>query len=152
MIGMMLVDEHLDRKLRELLGQGDHLRISTFNDMNSPGRPLGSIWAKVRLAYLLGIVTDTAFAMIERMRKIRNQFAHSYESSSLGDPNVTKLVSELPLLDKTLEMALEQDRSKGPVPSRDVFIFTVCFVCGVIDAYSDRRSVGATPLPPVNEN
>lgn len=50
-----------------------------------PDRPLGSIGAKVALASRIGLIDGSVERALNVLRKLRNAFAHSTESASLGD-------------------------------------------------------------------
>lgn len=60
----------------------------------SIGGPLVSLTHKARLAYALGIIDKTALNDYEYVHKIRNEFAHSTETS-FGDTNVINHVQKL---------------------------------------------------------
>jgi hypothetical protein len=51
-----------------------------------PDRPLGSLGAKVALASRLGLIDAEVERALHALRKLRNPFAHSAESTSLADP------------------------------------------------------------------
>ena len=50
--------------------------------------PLGTLSARSRAAYALGLVTRDQFEDLERLRKIRNAFSHSWKPISLNDPGI----------------------------------------------------------------
>jgi hypothetical protein len=54
-------------------------------DYSSRIAPLGSIGAKVALASRLGLIDGSVERALNVLRKLRNAFAHSAESASLGD-------------------------------------------------------------------
>jgi len=50
---------------------------NTVDDIFRPDGPLGSFSARIKLAYLLDLVEGTARKDLDRIRRIRNDFAHS---------------------------------------------------------------------------
>ena len=55
------------------------------DDLFSPDRPLGSFSAKILLAYRLGLIDRNIESLLQMIRKMRNEFAHSLETASLSD-------------------------------------------------------------------
>lgn len=51
-----------------------------FDGFNAP---LGTLSARTKAAHALGLIDDEQFADFECLRKIRNEFAHSWDSISL---------------------------------------------------------------------
>ncbi|MGL1040403.1 hypothetical protein ACSTDR_21670, partial [Vibrio vulnificus] len=64
--------------------------ISGFN------APLGTFSAKVTAAHALGLIQDNEFREITLIRKIRNEFGHSWRGVSFESDKVAHLVSQLP--------------------------------------------------------
>lgn len=81
LVGVARVDSALEHLLRAVMtpatAKGDGLFL--------PERPLGSIGAKVALASRLGLIDRPVERALNVLRKLRNAFAHSAESASLGD-------------------------------------------------------------------
>ena len=50
--------------------------------------PLGTLSARIRAAYALGLVTEEQFGDLERLRKIRNAFSHSWKPMSFEAPSI----------------------------------------------------------------
>jgi hypothetical protein len=81
LVGVARVDAALEHLLQAVMtpatAKGDGLFL--------PDRPLGSIGAKVALASRLGLIDGPVERALHALRKLRNAFAHSAESASLGD-------------------------------------------------------------------
>ena len=81
LVGVARVDAALEHLLQAVMAQaparGDGLFL--------PDRPLGSLGAKVALASRLGLIDGPVERALNVLRKLRNAFAHSAESASLGD-------------------------------------------------------------------
>ena len=51
-----------------------------------PGAPLSGLFAKTQVAYALGIISEETRGLINRIRNIRNVFAHRFAPSDVVDP------------------------------------------------------------------
>ena len=51
-----------------------------------PDRPLGSFAARSSLAARLGLIETAVLRALHTLRRVRNAFAHSSDSTSLRDP------------------------------------------------------------------
>jgi hypothetical protein len=91
LVGVARVDAALEHLLQAVMipatAKGDGLFL--------PDRPLGSIGAKVALASRLGLIDGQVERALNVLRKLRNAFAHSAESASLGDPAHSSRLSEV---------------------------------------------------------
>ncbi len=57
--------------------------------------PLGTFSARIKAAYALGLISEEQHKDINLIRKIRNEFAHSWDIESLDDKNVSQFVDAL---------------------------------------------------------
>lgn len=57
--------------------------------------PLGTFSARIRAAHALGLINDAEFADCERLRKIRNAFAHSWLEVSLERDDIKSHIMSL---------------------------------------------------------
>ena len=91
LVGVARVDAALEHLLQAVMtppaAKGDGLFL--------PERPLGSIGAKVALASRLGLIDGPVERALNVLRKLRNAFAHSTESASLGDAAHSSRLSEV---------------------------------------------------------
>jgi DNA-binding MltR family transcriptional regulator len=62
--------------------------------------PLGSFAAKIRLAYLMGLVSKECHADLETLKNIRNEFAHQLDKGSFQTPSIRDKCKNLKLIDK----------------------------------------------------
>lgn len=58
--------------------------------------PLGSFSAKATAAHALGLIEDNEYQEITLIRKIRNEFGHSWRGVSFKSERVVHLANELP--------------------------------------------------------
>jgi hypothetical protein len=82
LVGVARVDAALEHLLQALMGPAPPRADGLF----LPDRPLGSLGAKVALARRLGLIDAPVEQALSTLRKLRNAFAHSSASASLGDP------------------------------------------------------------------
>src|SRR5690554_3598617 len=57
--------------------------------------PLGTFSSRIKAAYALGLITKDQFLDLERLRKIRNEFAHTWKSVSLSKQKVAALIDDM---------------------------------------------------------
>jgi DNA-binding MltR family transcriptional regulator len=57
--------------------------------------PLGTFSARIKMSYSLGLITKRQHADLDRLRRIRNEFAHSWEPMSFNDQKVASHISAL---------------------------------------------------------
>jgi len=62
--------------------------------LNSMG-PLSSFSARIKIAYSFGLITKILFNELEKLRKIRNIFAHSLDPIDFNEPKIVELSNEL---------------------------------------------------------
>jgi DNA-binding MltR family transcriptional regulator len=54
--------------------------------------PLGTFSSRIKAAYAIGLITKDQFLDLERLRKIRNEFAHSWKPIDLSKQKVAALI------------------------------------------------------------
>ena len=83
-LGAALLDAVLEELLLDVMVEGVK-RDEIFEGT----APLSSFSAKIRIAYSLGLISAQERRDLDRIRKIRNDFAHSLDPNlSFGDPTV----------------------------------------------------------------
>ncbi|MFW1774137.1 transcriptional regulator [Acinetobacter seifertii] len=60
--------------------------------------PIGTFSSKILLAHALGLIQDDEFQQIELLRKIRNNFAHTWEYLDFKSDSIKCLVFTLPYM------------------------------------------------------
>jgi hypothetical protein len=91
LVGVARVDSALEHLLQAVMAPAS----SKTDGLFLPDRPLGSIGAKVALASRLGLVDGQVERALNVLRKLRNAFAHSAESASLGDAAHSSRLAEV---------------------------------------------------------
>jgi len=89
-----VLDERLSEILAAFLAETNSAKelISGFN------APLGSLASRVAAAHALGLIQDNEFREITLIRKIRNEFGHSWQGVSLSSGRAADLCNQLPWL------------------------------------------------------
>jgi DNA-binding MltR family transcriptional regulator len=92
-----LLDAALEVSLAQVMRP---LSKSMRADLFDPMRPLGSLAAKISLAHALRIVDRDCYRRLQKIRAIRNKFAHSEEPIDFSSPSIKPLVEQLISLGK----------------------------------------------------
>lgn len=88
----------LDAALAELLSKrltGQDSEVHSFLGVNGDGRaPCGSFGARIQLALLTAVITESDSAILRAIKNIRNQFAHEVKAD-FNSPSVLPLITKL---------------------------------------------------------
>lgn len=57
--------------------------------------PLGTFSSRIKAAYAIGLITKDQFLDLERLRKIRNEFAHSWKPVDLSKQKIAALIHSM---------------------------------------------------------
>ena len=85
-----MLDDLLEKSIRAFLLD----REETGKLLEGFNAPLGTLSARELAAFALGVVSETEYRECEKLRKIRNIFAHNIHAS-FGDQNVKDLCANL---------------------------------------------------------
>jgi DNA-binding MltR family transcriptional regulator len=91
--------------------------------------PFSSFSARIDVAYALDILTDDIFAELNKLRRIRNKFAHSGERLSLEEEPILSLFN-----------LLKRDKSKS-VPYAEAFMECVGAIARYLLAFLERAGI-----------
>lgn len=96
---ILIVASILDKELRQLLesffNQSARSRKVKSTELFENTAPLSSFSAKIKIAYLSGLLCRTCFEDLENIRKLRNMAAHDLGHISFLQRNVKALVEGL---------------------------------------------------------
>lgn len=87
---------------------------STERLLNGFNAPLGTFSSRIHIAFALGLITKSQFSDLEHLRKIRNEFAHSWKLLSFEDKKITshiKGISFSSLHDEFPDTSIEKVRA-----------------------------------------
>ncbi|NGX93737.1 MAG: transcriptional regulator [Candidatus Afipia apatlaquensis] len=68
---------------------------STKQLLNGFNAPLGTFSARIKMAYSLGLITRPQREDLDRLRRIRNEFAHTWEPVTFTAPKIAVHISAL---------------------------------------------------------
>jgi len=89
-LGAARLDLALERSLKKAMKHHPGGNDNLFG----PDRPLGSLYAKISLAYRLGIIDSKFEHALQMIRKIRNDFAHSIADENLSSSRQSQRIQE----------------------------------------------------------
>ena len=86
------LDERLNEILNEYLADVDATKelLSGFN------APLSTFSARTKACYSLGLIQENEYSELNIIRKIRNEFGHSWKNVSFKNQNIVDLCNNLP--------------------------------------------------------
>lgn len=70
---------------------------STQDIIEGFSAPIGTWSAKMKLAHSLGLIDDEMYSRLNLIRKIRNEFAHTWEVVSFEKQNIRQLLLSIPV-------------------------------------------------------
>lgn len=90
-MGGSFVDEYLEMALKKIL-------LPAYDQKNDelfePENPLGTFSAKIRLAYRMKLIDKDFMSTLNILRKLRNQFAHTFQVQTLDQsPHKERIIS-----------------------------------------------------------
>lgn len=101
-IAASLVEIHLTKLLNQAFIQEQKVgdKQPVYDLMFHSSGPLGPFANKIRLSYLLGLISEEFYRNLEFMRQIRNLFAHYTEIGSFQHEKISSRCANLTLVDK----------------------------------------------------
>jgi hypothetical protein len=82
---VLLGAARLDLALEKLLKAAMQPHVGGDDNLFDSDRPLNTFSAKIALSFRLGLIDKQVKHALQMIRKVRNDFAHSFEDSSLAD-------------------------------------------------------------------
>jgi DNA-binding MltR family transcriptional regulator len=95
LIAVAALDESMSILLRACFSNVDLVVKQAVEPLFGPSGPLSSFWTKILLCYSLGLLPNELFTDLEKVRKLRNRFAHVHEPRSFDMPAIAAVVSTL---------------------------------------------------------
>ncbi len=92
LVAVAIIDECLEILLRSQLLDNEPKIVSLL--FTGQG-PLNSFWSKIQLARAMNIIPSWIYEDLERIRALRNTFAHRYDSADFSDPEVISITEKL---------------------------------------------------------
>ena len=63
--------------------------------VNGFNAPLGTLSARIKAAFVFGLIRKDGYQTLEILRKIRNKFAHNWDGVSLDREDIASLINQL---------------------------------------------------------
>jgi hypothetical protein len=149
LVGVARVDAALERLLLSVLLPSPGRSDALFQ----PDRPLGSFGARISLAHRLGLIEAPVERALHTLRRVRNAFAHSSESASLGDPAYAERLAQAyrdaranPLW-APLESVLSKAGAAGEPPV-DPALRDYILLITILVAFLEAAAHQLSPQPP----
>ena len=89
-----VLEDRLEEIIKAFLIDGK----SSLKLLDGFNAPIGTFSSKILLAHALGLLQDDEFQQIELLRRIRNQFAHTWEYLNFESYSIKSLVFTLPYM------------------------------------------------------
>lgn len=101
-IAASLVEIHLTKLLKQafITEVKQANKETVLERMFNSSAPLGVFSSKIRMAYLMGLISEEFFRNLEIMREIRNRFAHYTEIGSFDMQEISSRCFNFTLVDK----------------------------------------------------
>lgn len=87
---------YIDEELEEIISAFTIDRIDPEELFGGPAAPISTFSSKSLVAYSLGLITETEYSEITLIRRIRNEFAHSWEDIDFETESISNRVDNLP--------------------------------------------------------
>lgn len=121
----------LDGLLENLLRK--NMLPSTTNELFSGYGPLSSFSAKIDVSYYFGLISRGEHTELHRIRRIRNEFAHSLDASlSFSTQPISDHVAELQLSRSSIV--------KKETPRRTDFVTSILVLTGFLQGAMQRTT------------
>src|SRR5208282_4309796 len=86
-----IVDNHLTKILKVAMRSN----ATVWNELFNPSGPLGSFGARVRLAYMLELISPKFYKDLLIINKIRNEFAHKVNVKSFDQHPISAWIKAM---------------------------------------------------------
>jgi len=91
----------LDERLKDILKSFLSDTKSTVDLLEGFNAPLGTFSARITACFSLGLIQKNEFEELNLIRKIRNEFAHTWDNTTFETDSIKDLCSKLPWLGPT---------------------------------------------------
>jgi DNA-binding MltR family transcriptional regulator len=139
-VAAAFVEDHLTTALQRRFHQDDEI----INELFRGTGPLAPYSTKIKLSYLMGMISKQTATDLHYIRKIRNEFAHNIETTSFLNSPIKDWAMNLTLVDRynlevgvtradrntsvTLSLIIEDNRPALKTPRGRYVITCQCFL------------------------
>ncbi len=136
LIAAAWLDDALEACLRAFFRQDKEIADKTLQ----PDGPLGSFSSRIKMAYLLGIITPSLFSDLEIIRGIRNDFAHLRQSVRFSDQSIKDRCNSL-----IGAKAFQTGTGETIRSPRQMFLISAFLAADCLLAYAENATPPDTP-------
>jgi DNA-binding MltR family transcriptional regulator len=118
-----LVEFHLTNFIKECFVREvkTNSKETVGTTMFHPSGPLGTFSSKIRLAYLMGLISKSWYVELENFKEIRNLFAHHLEINSFSYPKVRDKCNNFHIF----KICVWNEETNSTIDPNPPFIFSV---------------------------
>jgi DNA-binding MltR family transcriptional regulator len=125
LLAVSFLEQSIEKCLsKKMIGSNKHKKV--LFDFNGP---LGNFSNKLSLAYSIGLFQKIEFEELQKIRQVRNLFAHSYEYITFESKELSEKVKHFKLNPK-----------RSFKTNRSIFISTVFYLLGVFQGLEIKET------------
>lgn len=87
---------YIDEKLKEIISAFTIDEFDSEDLCGGPAAPISTFSSRSSVAFSLGLITKTEYSEISLIRRIRNEFAHTWEEINFETESISNRVDNLP--------------------------------------------------------
>jgi len=125
-------DATLERLLRARFSSGLQKRPKLIKPLFEGFGPLSTFSSKISLSYAINLLQDWMVSDLDLIRRIRNELAHSLESKTFRDPEISRMVGQLASFSRAVKSIEKPDRPKIPEPPTRTRFVWACTRTGAL--------------------
>ncbi len=115
-------DATLERLLRARFSPGLKNQPKLIKPLFEGFGPLSTFSSKISVSYAIDLLQDWMASDLDLIRRIRNDFAHSLESKTFRDPNISRMVGQLASFAKAIKSVEKTNETRASKqPRQDIF-------------------------------
>ncbi len=110
-VGAALLEHHVEAILKQEVNGGDE---EAFKEFFTGSGVLAAFGARIKLLYLLGLLTKQAWKDLDNIAKIRNEFAHKLSVNTFNDDAVINRCLNLKMVEQFVmepDVALRSEKT-----------------------------------------
>lgn len=136
-------DATLERLLRARFSSRTGKAMGLVEPLFEGFGPLATFSAKIRFAYAIDLLQDWIASDLDLIRRIRNEFAHSFELAAFTNPTITQKVEQLQCYERAVESVTKGGKHLDveSIPKTLVSRFKFDLTCGRIGALLQTKVI-----------
>ena len=102
-----LLENHLEQLLAKFL-LPDAKKLDEMISGNNISAPLGNFASKMKMCYLLGLISEEMYKDLDTIKKIRNKFAHQLHGCNFTDSTISDWIKNFYFINNIFEYDVEE--------------------------------------------